>query len=408
MTQLITVGLVKDVSNLRTAGGLNANEDGEPAISYECALLEDLSVDHATRLGVVWDQFVLMDCGELWSCPEARVMIVQYKLFCFMVTGNWSPRVPTTVEVQLLVTELQHYAAGMTEDSEVRRLAQWWWLYLHEKVRIKMQTNSFPAKLCMVGYRMKVALQSKTLFRTQTTLMIKCPELPKISLLRDDLSGAGIVCQFAVRDGPALSDLVMGYVVRMQDGVQKFFSSDTPGFKRVCESDANFKRLVQDYVLWHDLASGKQPSQLLGSLVQDAVDAERADYICGRFRARLTTRCLFSEQATCLFEDKNGLLRPTITVGKVDDDQGVVITRSLKPKVLHGFQVLPFITAEYDTVAALWHVPDPTVSMSEFMKKANVLVVVEQVNMRAKSRLMPAILEAKFFDEHQVLENAEL
>ena len=55
------------------------------------------------------------------------------------------------------------------------------------------------------------------------TLMLACPELPKLSLLRDDLSGAGVVCQFAVRNGSALSDLVVGYVVRMQDGVQKFF-----------------------------------------------------------------------------------------------------------------------------------------------------------------------------------------
>ena len=93
---------------------------------------------------------------------------------------------------------------------------------------------------------------------------------------------------------------------------------------------------------------------------------------------------------------------------QVDDDQWVSIFRGLKTKLLHGFQMLPFNTKECDTVAALRHVPEPTVSMKQFMQVANVLVVVDQGNMRALSRLIPAVLDARFFDEHQVLENAEL
>ena len=140
------------------------------------------------------------------------------------------------------------------------------------------------------------------------------------------------------------------------------------GFKRVCDSDANFKWMVQDCVFWHDITSGRQPSQLLGSLVQEAVEAVDAEYVGGKFWARLATRCLFSEHATCVFEDKNayGLLQPAINVQQVDDDQWVVITRGLKTKLLHGFQMLPFNTKECDTVAAaaLRHVPEPTVSMN--------------------------------------------
>ena len=117
----------------------------------------------------------------------------------------------------------------------------------------------------------------------------------------------------------------------------------TPGFKRVCETDNVFKRMVQDYVCWHDVTSGRPPLQLLGSLVQDAVDAERADYLGGKFWGRLATRCLVGEHASCLFEDKNGFLRPAITMQQVDDDQWVVITRCLKTKLLHGFQMLPYI-----------------------------------------------------------------
>ena len=56
------------------------------------------------------------------------------------------------------------------------------------------------------------------------TLLFACPSVPKVSLLRDNLTGAGIIFQFAVRDGPALSDLLMGYVLRMQDGEKKLFS----------------------------------------------------------------------------------------------------------------------------------------------------------------------------------------
>ena len=41
-TQLIMVGHIKDVSNLRTEEGSKTNEAGEPAISYEVALVEDL------------------------------------------------------------------------------------------------------------------------------------------------------------------------------------------------------------------------------------------------------------------------------------------------------------------------------------------------------------------------------
>ena len=150
-TQLIVVGLIKDVSNLRTEGGSKANADGEPSISYEVALFEELSVDHATRLDVARDQKFLVDCNKLWACPQARVMIVQYELFCFTVTGKWSPRVETTVDFQLLVTELQHKHADMTEDSEVRQIAEWWWWYVREKVRISMQTKAFHAKLCVLG-----------------------------------------------------------------------------------------------------------------------------------------------------------------------------------------------------------------------------------------------------------------
>ena len=79
----------------------------------------------------------------------------------------------------------------------------------------------------------------------------------------------------------------------MQNGVQKFFSSDSPGFKRVCDSDEKFKRMVQDYGFWHEFASGKHPSQLLGLLVQEAIDAERQDLICGKFWSGLGRRCLF-------------------------------------------------------------------------------------------------------------------
>ena len=66
-TQLIVVGLIKDVSNLRTEGGSKANADGEPSISYEVALFEELSVDHATRLDVARDQKFLVDCKKLWA-----------------------------------------------------------------------------------------------------------------------------------------------------------------------------------------------------------------------------------------------------------------------------------------------------------------------------------------------------
>ena len=117
-TQLIVVGLIKDVSNLRTEGGSKANADGEPSISYEVALLEELSVDHATRLDVARDQKFLVDCKKLWACPQARVMIVQYELFCFTATGKWSPRVETTVEFQLLVTELQHTRAEVDRRTQ--------------------------------------------------------------------------------------------------------------------------------------------------------------------------------------------------------------------------------------------------------------------------------------------------
>ena len=337
------------------------------------------------------------------------MMIVQYELFCFTATGKWSPRVETTVEFHLLVTELQHEHADMTEDSEVRQIAEWWWWYVREKVRIRMQIKAFLAKLCMLGRLMRAIWDpDQALLRTQMTLLFACPSVPKVSLLRDDLTGAGIIFQFAVRDGPALPDLLMGYVLRMQDGEKKFFSSDTPGFKRVCETDEKFKRMVQDYVYWHEATSGRPPSQLLGSLIQDAVNAERTDYLGGKFWGRLATRCLFADHASCLFEDKHGFLRPAITMQQVDDDQWVVITRCLKTKLLHGFQMLPFIRKDMDTVAALRHVPKPTVSMKQFMQKANVLVVVEQVNMRALSRLMPAVIDARFFDERQVLENAEL
>ena len=80
-TQLIVVGLIKDVSNLRTEGGSKANADGEPSISYEVALLEELSVDHATRLDVARDQKFLVDCKKLWACPCDDCSVRAF-LFC--------------------------------------------------------------------------------------------------------------------------------------------------------------------------------------------------------------------------------------------------------------------------------------------------------------------------------------
>ena len=406
-TQLIMVGHIKDVSNLRTEEGSKTN--GEPAISYEVALVEDLSTTNAIILQVASDQTFLVDCNELWACPHARVMIVQYELFCFAATGSWSPRVTTTLEFQLLVSQLQHDAGSLLAGpSEVKQLAVWWWLYLREKVRIRVQINMWLAKMCMAFRRYLAVSQSKTLFRTQMTLMRACPELPKLSLLRDDLAGAGVVCQFAVRKGSSLSDLILGYVVRMQDGVQKFFSSDSPGFKRVCDSDENFKRMVQDYIFWHEFSSGKHPSQLLGLLVQEAIDVERRDLICGRFWSGVGRRCLFSMQATCLFKDKQGFLRPAITSKQVDDDQWEVVTRCLKLKLLHGFQMLPFDAALCDTVAVTRPVPQQALTRRAFNAKANVLVVVEQVDMREKCSLVPAYLSAEFFDEHEIVANAEL
>jgi hypothetical protein len=160
--------------------------------------LEELSVDHATRLDVARDQKFLVDCKKLWACPHARVMIVQYELFCFTVTGKWSPRVETTVDFQLLATELQHKCAEATEDSEVRQVAEWWWLYVREKVRIRMQIKAFHAKLCMLGRRMRAIWDpDQALLRTQMTLLFACPSVPKVSLLRDNLTGAGII--FSIR-----------------------------------------------------------------------------------------------------------------------------------------------------------------------------------------------------------------
>ena len=49
--------------------------------------MEDLSTTNAIILQVARDQTFLVDCNELWACPDARVMIVQYELFLFC--GNW-------------------------------------------------------------------------------------------------------------------------------------------------------------------------------------------------------------------------------------------------------------------------------------------------------------------------------
>ena len=53
-TQPIVVGLIKDVSNLRTEGGSKANADGEPSIFYEVALFFMKSSVLITPPGWMW------------------------------------------------------------------------------------------------------------------------------------------------------------------------------------------------------------------------------------------------------------------------------------------------------------------------------------------------------------------
>ena len=154
--------------------------------------------------------------------------------------------------------------------------------------------------------------------------------------------------------------------------------------------------------------SGKHPSQFLGLLVQEAVDVERQDLTCGKFWSGLGRRCLFSLQATCLFKDKKGFLRPAVTCKQVDDDQWAVVTRCLKLKLLHGFQMLPFDAVLCDTVVVTQPVPQQALTMRAFNAKATVLVVVEQVDMCEKCILVPAYLNAEFFDNNMILANAEL
>ena len=348
----IMVGLVAEINDLRTElGSMSKNKD-EPSspMFFEVTLADDICSEYVSLLGVKPIQNFLVPCRQMWECREARMMIVQYELFCFEDQAAFSPWSGSSMDLQLMVQSLQHKDLHNSNIvSEVRQLAQWWWPYLKEKIRVMRQVKFCAAKLGM-GKRQVLGFreQSLKLFRTQVTVFDDPPSMPIFNPTSQNLEGASVVCEIAIRKIGNPSDLTLGYTVQTASGMRKMFSSDHAQFRELCENNSVFKSLIHDYQVWHFLKIGSTTEQLLQQLLKKARVRQLLDSRSSAFWLRISFRCRFQFNADVLFTDKQGVLRPGYILRQVDDDMFTVLTRCFKRKNMHDYKFSPFVAEHCD------------------------------------------------------------
>jgi hypothetical protein len=347
----IMVGLVADINDLRTElDSMSENKDEPSPMFFEVSLAEDISSEHVSLLGVKPNQNFLVPCRQMWECREARMMIVQYELFCFEDQAAFSPWSGSTMDLQLMVQSLQHKDLDDSNIvSEVRQLARWWWPYLKEKIRVMRQVKYYAAKLGM-GKRLVLGFreQSVKLFRTQVTVFDDPPSMPIFNPTSRNLEGASVVCEIAIRRSESPGDLTLGYTVQTASGIREMFSSDHAQFRELCENNSVFRSLIHDYRVWHFLSIGSTTEQLLQQFLEKARVRKLLDRRSSAFWWRIGRRSRFQFNADVLFKDKQGFLRPGLILRQVDDDMFTVLTRCFKRKNMHDYKFSPFVAEHCD------------------------------------------------------------
>ena len=307
--EFVCVGHIVDVDDIRTTIKESSGSSKiEPPSYYEVVLGEKLSAEHAAWLQVPRDQSFLIECLKLWDCVPARVAIAQYELHHFATQWKWSKGWDSHADAQLMMSQL--------DANQWPEVFPYFWRYLGAKSFIPIFLRAAAQKFLRIFESKERYKEYKKngsrVFRAEAAVLRDLPSLIAFDKNYDQIAGAHVVRQVAVRLGAGPDDNFNSFVLLMPNGRQKFFSERCAGFNEHCTEVPAFINLTQVYQYWHVLETGMTPGALVSIQTAAMYDEERKEERALQMVTawgEMVRRLRFDFHCDKLYQDSKGRLR---------------------------------------------------------------------------------------------------